>query len=209
MKKAFLLYMVCGVVLASCGTTRRMETTDVSTPVDTVSESPMQRKYDYFFLEAMRQKAQDRQAETFALLQHCLAINPNGASAIYELSAYYAGMGDSDKTVQCLRRAVELAPDNYWYQLALVNTYLRKNEHVEQAEEVLEQMTQRFPDKLQPLYALLDVYNAQGKNQDVIDLLNRLEVKTGKNEQLTMEKFRVYMQMKDNKNALHEIVGLV
>jgi tetratricopeptide (TPR) repeat protein len=200
---------MCGVVLASCGTTRQAGTPTVAAAVDTVSESPMQRKYNYFFLEAMRQKAQDRQAETFALLQHCLAINPNGAAAIYEMSAYYAGMGDTKKVVACLKRAAELAPDNYWYQLALVNTYLRRDGDVEQAEEILEQMTQRFPDKLQPLYALLDVYNAQGKNHEVIDLLNRLEVKTGKNEQLTMEKFRVYMQMKDNKNALNEIESLV
>ena len=43
----------------------------------------------------------------------------------------------------------------------------------------------------------------------MIGTLNRLEEKMGKNEQISMEKFRIYLQMKDNKNAFNEIESLV
>lgn len=39
--------------------------------------------------------------------------------------------------------------------------------------------------------------------------LNRLEKRLGKNEQLSMEKFRIYLQMKDDKKAFQEIESLV
>lgn len=39
--------------------------------------------------------------------------------------------------------------------------------------------------------------------------MNKLEGKMGKNEQLSMEKFRIYLQKKDNKSAFREIESLV
>ena len=48
-----------------------------------------QRKYDYFFLEAMRMKGKNEYDAAFCLLQHCLDINPNASSALYEISQYY------------------------------------------------------------------------------------------------------------------------
>lgn len=75
--------------------------------------------------------------------------------------------------------------------------------------KLLEDMSIRFTDKLDPLYALLDIYNRQEQYDKVIATLNRIEEKMGKSEQLSMEKFRIYLQMKDNKNAFHEIESLV
>ena len=39
--------------------------------------------------------------------------------------------------------------------------------------------------------------------------MNRLEEKMGKNEQLSMEKFLIYLQKKDNQSAFREIESLV
>ncbi len=94
--------------------------------------------------------------------------------------------------------------DNYWYSQGLANLYQQQDEK-EKAMKLLEDMSVRFTDKLDPLYALLDIYNRQEQYDKVIATLNRIEEKMGKSEQLSMEKFRIYLQMKDNKNAFHEI----
>ena len=47
------------------------------------------RKYDYFFHEATRLRIQKQYDASFDMLQHCLAIRPNSASALYELAQYY------------------------------------------------------------------------------------------------------------------------
>ena len=56
---------------------------------------------------------------------------------------------------------------------------------------LLETMVTRFPAKQDPLFNLLDIYSHQEKYNDVISTLNRLEKRLGKNEQLSMEKFRI------------------
>ena len=56
---------------------------------ETLLSAEQQRKYDYFFLEAMRMKGKNEYDAAFGLLQHCLDINPTASSALYEISQYY------------------------------------------------------------------------------------------------------------------------
>ena len=205
-----ILTIVCLLacaLLASCGTSRRGA--KVQPAGMTVELTPeQQRKYDYFFLEAARLKIQKDYAAAFDLLQHCLAINPNASSALYELAQYYIYLKQVPQGQAALEKAVENDPDNYWYSQGLANLYQQQNE-TEKAKRLLEGMTTRFSGKLDPLYALLEIYNQEEEYDKVIGTLNRLEEKMGKNEQISMEKFRIYLQMKDNKNAFNEIESLV
>ena len=107
-----------------------------------------------------------------------------------------------------LEKAVTYAPDNYWYSQGLVSLYQQQNE-LDKAVTLLEEMVTRFPTKQDPLFNLLDIYGRQEKYSDVISTLNRLEKRLGKNEQLSMENFRIYLQMKDDKKAFQEIESLV
>ena len=167
-----------------------------------------QRKYDYFFLEAIRLKEKKEYAAAFGLLQHCLDIDPNAASALYEISQYYMFLRQIPQGQAALEKAVENAPDNFWYSQGLVSLY-QQQDQLDKAVVLLEQMTKRFPSKQGPLFNLLDIYGRQEKFDEVIATLNRLEKRIGKNEQLSMEKFRIYLQMKDDKKAFQEIESLV
>ncbi len=167
-----------------------------------------QRKYDYFFLEALRLKSQNEYDSAFELLQHCLNIHPNAASAWNEISQYYLYLKLMPQAVAAMERAVKNAPDNYWYCQGLAGLYLQQN-NLDKASALFEDMTVRFPDKNDPLYSLLEIYNRQRRYDDVIGILNKLEDRMGKNEQLSMEKFRIYLQMKDDKSAFREIESLV
>ena len=194
------------VLFVSCGTSRQKMKVR---PAEAVVLTPeQQRKYDYFFLEAARLKVQKDYDAAFDLLQHCLTINPNASSALYELAQYYLYLKQAPQGQAALEKAVENDPDNYWYSQGLANLYQQQDEK-EKAMKLLEDMSVRFTDKLDPLYALLDIYNRQEQYDKVIATLNRIEGKMGKSEQLSMEKFRIYLQMKDNKNAFHEIESLV
>ena len=201
-------------VLTSCGTTRTGRTTKSATG-EGVSSLPQiqvtaeqQRKYDYFFLEAMRMKEKKEYDAAFGLLQHCLDINPSASSALYEVSQYYMFLRQVPQGQAALEKAVAYAPDNYWYSQGLVNLYQQQNE-LDKAVVLLEKMVTRFPAKQDPLFSLLDIYGRQEKYNEVISTLNRLEKRLGKNEQLSMEKFRIYLQMKDDKKAFQEIESLV
>ena len=199
--------MIC-ILAASCGTSRRGTKAGMTEKAVVTLTPEQQRKYDYFFLEAAKLKVRKDYDAAFNLLQHCLTINPNASSALYELAQYYMFLKQVPQGQAALEKAVENEPDNYWYSQGLANLYQQQDE-TEKAAKLLESMSVRFPDKLDPLYALLDIYNRQEAYDKVIATLNRIEQKMGKNEQLSMEKFRIYLQMKDDKNAFNEIESLV
>ena len=84
------------LMLTSCGGIRSVGTAKTTAKADgaslmkeTLLSAEQQRKYDYFFLEAMRMKGKNEYDAAFGLLQHCLDINPTASSALYEISQYY------------------------------------------------------------------------------------------------------------------------
>lgn len=176
--------------------------------LDSPVTTDQQRKYDYFFLQAIRMKEKKQYDTAFGLLQHCLDINPAAPSALYEIAQFYMLLRQIPQSQNALEKAVASAPDNYWYSQGLVNLYQQQKE-LDKAVVLLEKMVTRFPTRQEPLLSLLDIYNRQEKYNEVISTLNRLEGRLGKNEQLSMEKFRIYLQMKDDKKAFHEIESLV
>ena len=207
-KKNSIWLLVAVWTLVSCGTVKSTREKPAVALAQSSLTPEQQRKYDYFFLEAMRLKEKKDYASAFGLLQHCLDIHPNAASALYEVSQYYMFLRQVPQGQVALEKAVANAPDNYWYSQGLASLYQQQNE-LDKAVTLLEQMVVRFPAKQDPLFNLLDLYGRQEKYDKVISTLNRLEKRMGKNEQLSMEKFRIYLQMKDDKKAFQEIESLV
>ena len=207
-KKNSIWLLVAVWTLVSCGTVKSTREKPSVALAQSSLTPEQQRKYDYFFLEAMRLKEKKDYASAFGLLQHCLDIHPDAASALYEVSQYYMFLRQVPQGQEALEKAVANAPDNYWYSQGLASLYQQQNE-LDKAVTLLEQMVVRFPAKQDPLFNLLDLYGRQEKYDKVISTLNRLEKHMGKNEQLSMEKFRIYLQMKDDKKAFQEIESLV
>ena len=165
------------------------------------------RRFDYFFLEAVRLKEKGDLDGAFEMYSRCLDIDPNSAVTLYELSKYYMYLGLAEKGELALRDAVEIAPGNYWYKETLAAYYQNRGENIK-AIEVIEDMVAQFPSRLEPLMALVDLYNRTKNYEKVIETLNRLERLDGKSEQISMEKFRMYLAMDNNEQAFQEIENL-
>lgn len=205
----FFVVTVLVGLLISCTSSRSAMGPKSALPVRTIQLSPeQQRKFDYFFLEGVRMKAQNKHDAAFELFKHSLNIDSTASSALYEIAYYYQYLGQPERGIEVLRKAVANAPDNYWYSQMLAGLYQQQNKTSE-AVELLESMNARFPTNQEPLFALIDLYNKQNNYEKMILVLNRLEGLMGKNEQISMEKFRIYLQMKDDKKAFEEIDNLV
>ena len=70
-------------------------------------------------------------------------------------------------------------------------------------------MARQFPKRSEPLMTLVSLYGDKQDYPGVVRTLDRLEVKEGKSELLTMEKFRIYLQMDSTARAFREIESLV
>lgn len=167
-----------------------------------------QRKYDYFFLEATSLKALEKYDAAFDLYKHCLEIKPDAASALYEIGQLYFYLNQVEKGEQALEKAVANEPDNYWYRKTLADFY-RQQKKTDKAIELLEETYTSSTNKSETLMALTDLYEQKKDFKMEINTLDRLEDLIGKNEQITMEKFRIYSRLNDNQSAFREIEGLV
>ena len=199
------LLLLLTVLLTSCGAVRRSSVPDREEVVLSTSD---QRKYEYYFLEALLQEQQGHYDEAYEMLQHCLAICPTAPSALYKMATYHFALGQKAKAAEELLQAVEGEPNNYWYRHTLA-AYYQSNREYDKAIAAIEEMQALFPKRNGELLpALVSLYNHTGQYDKVIDVLGRLEVVTGKSEAISMEKVRNYLLMGNTEGAFHEMEAL-
>ena len=197
-------------ILFSCGSLQKTSNSSKKTSRNLKENAltfEQKRKFDYFFHEAVRQKGLDNLEEAFELYSHCLEIDSTSAATLYELGKFHMYLGQADKGESFLRKAMQTESGNYWYKETLAGYYQRKGE-TEKGIAVIEEMVEQFPSRLEPLMALVDLYNRSQNYEKVIHTLDRLEKLDGKSEQISMEKFRMYLAMDDIEHAFAEIENL-
>lgn len=205
----FLMYLCIASMLASCGTMRKGSR--ISAEFDIETKDPLtseeRRKFNLYFLEAVRLKEKGELDAAFDMYNHCLDVDSQSASVQYELAQLYLYLGQFPKGECLLREAVDLEPSNYWYKQTLASQYRKRGEN-ELAVKVIEDMVEQFPSRLEPLIELVELYSRLKDYEKVVYSLDRLEKLDGKSEQISMEKFRMYLQMGDSERAFTEIENL-
>lgn len=202
-----LLFLL--LFLSSCGTLRNRGR--AAGKAATELEDPLtygeRRKFDYYFLEAVRMKQKGDYDAAFELYGRCLEIYPGSAAVLYELSQFYMFLGQEQKGEEALKQAVRRDDGNFWYKQTLASYYQQKQDWLK-AVTVYEDMAQIFPARLEPLLSLADLYGRTKSYDRLVAVLDRIEELDGKSEQISMEKFRAYLQMDNMERAFGEIQSL-
>lgn len=198
-------WLVLIVLLTACGT-HRIAVNPAGQEV--VLSTEEQRRYEYFFLEAVRLEQQERYDEAFEMITHCLSIAPEAPSALYKVATYYFFLNRKDMALEALSKAVEGEPNNYWYKQTLAS-YYQTNREYDKAIAVLEEMQRLFPKRNgELLTALVGLYSHTQQYDKVVDALERLEQLMGKSEAISMEKSRNYLLMGNKESAFGELEAL-
>ena len=169
--------------------------------------SAQQTKFDYIFQEAMRQKLANKYDAAIDLFDYCHQLDPHSGAVLYELSELYPYVKNDSLAIHALEEACRLDPKNYWYKNRLVSLYL-EHRRMDDALKNVEEMARLFPEKGEVLMMLLERYENKSDYAKMVEVLDKIEVKEGKSEQLSMEKFRLFLQMNDEKRAFEEMENL-
>lgn len=198
------------MLFSSCGTLKNKSSVKEKDSIEL--KDPLtyeqRRKFDYYFLEAVRMKQKGEYDAAFQLYSHCLDIYPGAAAVLYEISQFYMYLGQESKGEEALKQAVRSDDSNFWYKQTLASYYQSKQNWIK-AISVYEDMAQLFPARLEPLLSLADLYNRTKSYDSLVATLDRIEELDGKSEQISMEKFRAYLQLDDMDKAFSEIQSLV
>lgn len=190
------------ILTAACGAARKGGGT-AETP-----RTPYEnRLYDSYYTEAVKQKILGNHDAAYTLLQYCLELNPKAGEALYDLGLYAIYMQNDSLGKQYLERAAALEPDNIWYRETLSSYYLSRSEWAK-AQRYLEEMARLNPKRSDVLMRLVSLYQNDRKYAQAIDVLNRIETLEGKSLQVSMDKYWLYMQLKEKERAYAELRAL-
>ncbi|WP_300791283.1 tetratricopeptide repeat protein [uncultured Bacteroides sp.] len=204
------LLLIVILLLSSCGTLKNKSSVkdNASLELKDPLTYEQRRKFDYYFLEAVRMKQKGEYDAAFQLYSHCLDIYPGSAAVLYEISQFYMFLGQESKGEEALKQAVRSDDTNFWYKQTLASYYQSKQNWLK-AISVYEDMAQIFPSRLEPLLSLADLYSRTKSYESLVTTLDRIEELDGKSEQISMEKFRAYLQLDNMEKAFSGIQSLV
>ncbi|PIK20167.1 tetratricopeptide repeat protein [Prevotella intermedia] len=165
-------------------------------------------RYNYFFLEAIRQQEMGNFAAAFDLLRHARDINPNAPEVYYEIAGYYIDMQNGKAARYYFEKAAELAPDNPAYLEKLGQFYISQANY-EQALAAYERLYANNKTREDVLQILYQLYGSQNNYKKMIEVIERMEMLLESSEQLSLTKMQIFEQMGDKRKAQVELMRLV
>lgn len=166
-------------------------------------------EFDSLLIEGLCQKEIKADSAAIDLLMKACDINPYSSVARYELGNIHVyRKNDFDTGIGYIEKAVELAPDNYFYSATLASLYDRHGDK-QKAISVCESMLDKFPGRSDVLFELFELYRATQQYKNAIKVCRRLEKLEGYDIQLGTQIVSCYVAMGDLKSANKEVERLI
>lgn len=165
-------------------------------------------KYRYIYIEAVRQQDMGNYSLAFELFRRCHEMAPRAAETSFELSKLYLAAKQDSLGLVLLKGAVEQEPQNTEYAELLARMYLYRNE-VDSAAAVYEGLATLQYDRPEYLHLLARIYEQQRDYSRLLSVLDRMELREGQSEEITLSKMQAYSYMGDQQGAYRELKSLV
>ncbi|NDV68643.1 tetratricopeptide repeat protein [Dysgonomonas sp. 25] len=191
-------YLFCAIIVfltISC---------EVLNAQENCTQTKEKRKFDYYFYEAMNAKAQGNYEASFDLLNHCLSIDSTNANVFYELGSYYNTLKKKNMAMDCFRKSTELDKDNFYYAMTYA-TYCLEFKQYDEAVEIYEELTLKYPENSELYLYLAQTYRQQGNLNRAVETLDRLEKVMGLNEKVSLQKYSLYSAIGKEEKGFAEI----
>lgn len=133
---------------------------------------------------------------------------PGLAAAYYFLSKRFREQNDAMQTLINIESAVAIDSVNYWFTEEEGSLFMALKQY-DEARVCFERLVRQYPEKVDPLYSMSEIYF----RLDSIDLglksLNRIEELEGVNPQLTQYKFGILQSAGRTEEAFNEYGKLI
>lgn len=160
------------------------------------------------FLDAKKEALKGNTKKAITLFINCLDKNPNHAPSMFELSQIYFDTKDFAKAEDFAKNAVQVDSANKWYKIFLAQVYAKEGKNREYLE-ISNQLVKKDPDDPEYLYNAASDFIMKNELENALGMYNKLEDKIGVNEEVTMQKFRIYVFQKKYDEAAAEIDKLI
>ncbi|MFT4694999.1 MAG: tetratricopeptide (TPR) repeat protein [Urechidicola sp.] len=175
----------------------------------TLTSSEVERsRFADLYIKATNLAMLENTDKAIMLYEQCKELRPKNASTYYELSRLYALKRNAGLAYKNAERAYEIKPSNKWYllQRAIV---LKATSQNKKAIEAYEDLIKLDKKNLSALYELAQLYQVSEMPKKAAETLSRIETISGKNPQLSYQKYMLLMDAGEETDALKEISSLL
>ena len=191
MRKRILFVFISLLILSACGSAKKVKTSE-AVKID--------KAYISLFHEGVRLKMRGQTTEAIQTFEKCVAINSKDDAVWYALSGLYIQDKQTAKSIDAIKKAAAIDPANSWYEQELAYGYYSTGNYTE-ASNSFQKLTQKEPKNVEWLFAYAESLMLSKDVSGAIKVLDKLESQTGTNPELTLEKFRLYREIKQDEKA--------
>lgn len=161
-------------------------------------------QYKNNFYSALKQKSLENYDQAVKYFEKCIKLEGKEAAAYYELSRIYFTQEKISESLKNSKIAYNLSPKNKWYALFYAEN-LFSNKHYYEAVRVYKHLIKQ-DNKNEDYYLELAIcYLYKNDLKSAIKTYNSLENIIGLNHYTTTQKYKIYIDLKDFKNAAKEL----
>ena len=133
-------------------------------------------------------------ADARTILNQAIEKDSECDAAWYYLALVSLEEKDLETAETCLRRAVEIDPQNFWYRYRLAEIYAMTSRH-ELTVDVYEKLLVDFPRKSELYLNLAELYAAQKEYDKALETLEEIETVFGDTESIAVYRFNLLRMM--------------
>ena len=179
----------------------------VSAQNDSIVPRSLPKNAEYFS-KGLEAKYNENFPLAIANFEEALKFYDEDDASMYELSALYQQTGRNSEALTMIQRAVNLQPDNKWYQIRLAQLHLQNSDY-RTFINIYDKLMEAEPDNLEYVETYIDVLLRVGDFDKVIEKLDVLEQQIGKNEYIYIQKIQIYDEQGKKDKAIEEMEKLV
>jgi len=191
----WLSTLLLGLFLSACGTSKK------AGPV-----GPSAADYPYIqqFHEGVRLKVKGQIPEAITAFEACFAQKPQDDAVAFALAQCYLQINQRKQAAEYTEKAAKIDPDNIWYTQELAYMYYEQGQ-LEDAAKCFEKMVKAQPSNIDWLFGYAEVLSRLNKKQQAIDMYDKMEDQLGVLPDLSVQKYELYMELKQESKALNEL----
>lgn len=189
------LVFLLGLLVTACHTSKTA-----------VQDGPSTADYPYIqrFHEGIRLKMKGQLKEAIAAFELCMTERPNDDAVAYALAECHLMLNERQRAVEYTEKAAKLDPKNIWYTQELAYMYFEQGKLAE-SEKAFSKLIAKEPTNIDWLFGYGEVLKRLNKRQEAIDTYNKMEDQLGPMPDLALQKYELYMQLKQESKALDEL----
>lgn len=206
-----LLLVTWLMVNTSCSGPKSASSTlteGASTAKASMIDDARKRQAEEKLIEAKKMEILGDEQAALNLYRECIRIDPDNDAAYYGSAVLLFDQKQYQDALGFVSQAVKISPDNHWY-LDLYGTLLGGIGNYKEAIKVYQQMVQQDPENTDAWFNWAFFLDQNNQTEEAINVFNQIESKFGVNEDISMEKEKLWLKLGKTDKAAGELKNLI